>query len=128
MKTLEEEFGLDDEKEIPFKRLDIAFVTFTHTGISSIKNLVVADEIEKNFKEHFYDLLFRCIWHGYRIKHHRIHILPAPEPEEIIWKKLGTPAKEQLFRIIINWVITLAILGVCLVVNIFISGLNVFFF
>ena len=53
-----------------------------------------------------------------------IVVTEAPEPEDVKWENLGHSFFGRMCRVILNWIVTATILGVCLIINIFVSKKN----
>eukprot|EP00826_Nyctotherus_ovalis_P044211 TRINITY_DN4762_c0_g8_i1.p1 TRINITY_DN4762_c0_g8~~TRINITY_DN4762_c0_g8_i1.p1 ORF type:complete len:202 (-),score=42.47 TRINITY_DN4762_c0_g8_i1:1398-2003(-) len=96
------------------KRLGIAYVTFDFT---------IADDVLEKYKPSVLTAICNCS--KYRMKGASVTVEEAPEPEDIRWENLSYTRMGRLCRAIINWIITIFILGICLVANIFINKKNV---
>ncbi len=95
------------------RKLDKVFVTFTHT---------LSDDVLKAY--FIGPLRYICGWSRYKMNGHSVMVLEAPEPEDVKWENLGYSFFSRTCRVIMNWLITAVILGVCLIANIFVSQKN----
>jgi hypothetical protein len=86
---------------------------------------VVSDDVLDVYKIN--PIRFCCGVAGFNIEQHPAFMLAAPEPEDVKWENLGYTFWQRLRRVVINWLIMIAILAICLVANIFINNLNVSF-
>lgn len=62
---------------------------------------------------------------NYQMRGTPVYFWSAAEPEDVKWENLGFSFRQRTLRVIGNWIITIAILCICLVANIYISAANV---
>jgi len=92
------------------RKLEQLFVSFTHT---------VANDVVDNYKTDFLRYMFGMA--KYKMKNKKVYISEAPEPEDVMWENLGYTSLQRTCRVILNGFITLVMMCVCLVANIFIA-------
>eukprot|EP00826_Nyctotherus_ovalis_P064033 TRINITY_DN9389_c0_g1_i3.p1 TRINITY_DN9389_c0_g1~~TRINITY_DN9389_c0_g1_i3.p1 ORF type:complete len:832 (-),score=219.91 TRINITY_DN9389_c0_g1_i3:124-2619(-) len=92
------------------KRLPQVFISFTRT---------VANDVVEMYKGSSLHYIFGMA--KYKMKGQKVYVAEAPEPEDVMWENLGYTSMQRLCRVVLNGFITLIIMGVCLVANIFIT-------
>eukprot|EP00826_Nyctotherus_ovalis_P064034 TRINITY_DN9389_c0_g1_i5.p1 TRINITY_DN9389_c0_g1~~TRINITY_DN9389_c0_g1_i5.p1 ORF type:complete len:836 (-),score=227.73 TRINITY_DN9389_c0_g1_i5:82-2589(-) len=92
------------------KRVPQVFISFTHT---------VANDVFEMYK--ISTLRYFVGLSKYKMRGEKVYVTPAPEPEDVMWENLGYTFAQRLGRVLLNALITLIIMGVCLVANIFIA-------
>ena len=91
-------------------RVNIVFVTFLNTS---------ANDVTEKFEVNMLRYLFNKS--DYSMRGKNVMIVPAPEPEDILWENLSYTFANRFIRVIVNGIITFCLLGLCLTANIFIS-------
>ncbi len=61
----------------------------------------------------------------FQLRGEPVYFWAAPEPEDVKWENLGYTTWQRVFRVVGNWFVTIIILGICLIANVFISEANV---
>lgn len=94
-------------------RLKLVFATFTHTASDAL------------LSRYYLGMLKGCFLKPrLHIAGTPVTVLRAPEPEDVNWQNLVHTRFSRIPRIVLNWFLTLIILGACLAGTIFVSRLS----